>query len=1485
MKKTLLHIFSRTIWTLIGLFITLSILIRIPAIQQSIAEAISSAVEKKLATKVEINRVDLGFFNRIIVDDFLLYDQQGKKMLKAGRLSAKIDIFDLLNGKISISSAQIFGLDARLYQNNADEAPNFQFVLDSLASKDTTTHTPLNLQIGSLVIRNSMVSYDRKYIPVTPNRFNTSHLAINRLSSHIILYGLTDDNIDINIKHLSLTEQSGIKVNDLSMLLKADKTHLNLNDFQLKLPNSHVVIPKIEASYSLNDGKFDFNKSKTEAVIDIVKFNLQDIASILPFPANGMTAFRGNINADSSNGFIHYSTNLQTIDKSAEIRFTGTANNVFKHPSWKINGMQINVEDTYIREISEHFNIPQELLSLGNISINGDLSGTDASIEGGVDIASSNIGKVNINGNYDGGNVNAKIETEDLNINKILANDNFGTISAKIDAKASFNSQNKPDKIVANVNVNSFFYNGYNYRDIQVDGVYDHDVISYVMNISDPNISLSAEGNANIGGTRKSVSTNIDIENIAPQRLNLTSQWGNASFSMQCNGNMTGSNIDDITGDIQITDFTQYGGQMGDKVYYDTYHIDNISISSTQENKTKRISLSSDVLDAEAEGEYKISTMAKSLTGLIAKYLPSVIQNNERNTSKNNFNITAKLKSSEWLTRLIGIDLDIQRPIECKGFVNDDNKQANIYVEAPELTFSNHHLEDIKLLVWTPDDMLKSNLTLILHDNPQKPGTDISLEASAKEDIISSTIAFNENKNSNFKGILNTNTEFSRNGNGSLSTLLSITPSDIHIGDSIWHLHSKGIEYADNNLIVDHFAIENSNQHVYVNGKVSSSPDDVIIADLKNVDVAYVMNLVNFHSVEFGGYASGTATARCLFSNPEATAHLDVDEFLFEEGHMGDLHVDAKLNNIDKQIDIDGYTDNENGEVMVIKGFVSPQKDGLDLDIEAKHVSLEFMKSYCSAFLEDIDAEAHGRVRVYGPFSTINLTGQVVADGAVTVTPLNCRYTLKNDTVNFIPDDILVNNIPIYDKYGNIAYMSGGLHHKHLTRLTYDFDINATNFLAYDFKDFGESTFYGTAFLTGLCSLKGRSSELDINVDGNVEKGSRIVYNAASPDAITKQEFITWHSKNEKIEKDKILSEDKVEDDNDVRTNIHMNFLFNVTPESSLYLLMDPNTGDYIDLHGSGGLRASYYNKGTFDLFGNYLIESGTYKMTIQNVIRRDFAFQPGGTITFGGDPYNASLNMQALYTVNSVPLSDLNIGTSFSSNNIRVNCLMNISGTPGTPQVEFDMDLPTVNSEAKQMIYSLINSEEEMNQQVLYLLSVGRFYSQTGNNAGMQDEKTSSATTLAMQSIVSGTLSQQINNVLSSVIKNRNWNFGANISPGDEGFTNAEYEGLLNGSLFDNRLLFNGQFGYRDNALTAQQGFIGDFDLRYLLVPNGNFAVRVYNQANDRYFTRNSLNTQGLGLILKKDFSSWRELFTKRKKITKKDTKESKNDETHISK
>jgi len=320
---------------------------------------------------------------------------------------------------------------------------------------------------------------------------------------------------------------------------------------------------------------------------------------------------------------------------------------------------------------------------------------------------------------------------------------------------------------------------------------------------------------------------------------------------------------------------------------------------------------------------------------------------------------------------------------------------------------------------------------------------------------------------------------------------------------------------------------------------------------------------------------------------------------------------------------------------------------------------------------------------------------------------------------------------------------------------------------------------------------------------------------------------------------------------------MRINFRLNLTPEATMKILMDPKAGDYIALNGHGNIRANYYNKGDFTMYGTYTIDHGIYKLSLQDVIRKDFIFNPGGTIVFGGPPIQADLNLQAVYTVPSVSLNDLSARSTFSQNNVRVNCLMNLGGKAQSPQISFDFDLPNVNEDEKQMVRSLISTEEEKNMQVIYLLGIGRFYTYDYSNTEQ------SQSSVAMKSLLSSTLSGQLNQMFSTLLgNNSNWNIGTNLSTGETGWSDMDVEGLLSGRLLNNRLLINGNFGYRDNSTNPNGNFIGDFDLQWLLTPSGNVSLKAYSKTNDRYFTKSSLTTQGVGIGLKRDFNTWRDVF-----------------------
>ena len=212
------------------------------------------------------------------------------------------------------------------------------------------------------------------------------------------------------------------------------------------------------------------------------------------------------------------------------------------------------------------------------------------------------------------------------------------------------------------------------------------------------------------------------------------------------------------------------------------------------------------------------------------------------------------------------------------------------------------------------------------------------------------------------------------------------------------------------------------------------------------------------------------------------------------------------------------------------------------------------------------------------------------------------------------------------------------------------------------------------------------------------------------------------------------------------------------------------------------------------------------------------------------------------------------NAGTlGLDQTNIKVNCLMNLSGQLTSPTIKMDLEFPNERDEVQTIVRSYITTDEEMSMQILYLLSIGKFYA-SESAGGTQNSD-------VMSSVLSSTLSGQLSNALSNIINNNNWNVGTNLSTGERGWTDVEFEGMLSGQLLNNRLLINGNFGYRDNPL-SNTNFVGDFEAEWLVNRSGTIRLRAYNETNDRYYTRTNLTTQGIGIIFKKDFNKWNELL-----------------------
>lgn len=1450
------RIINITIWTLIGLYTAIIILLHIPSIQTYIGGCVADALCDKFGTKVKVGRVDLGFINRLILDDSYMQDKNGEQMLRVSRISVKINLLALANGQIEITSAQFFGLHANLYKATPEAKPNFQFVIDALASKDSTKQkTPLDLQINSLIIRNGEISYRVLSRPSRPGKFSADDINARNISAHIIINRITDDSLNVKVKRIAFDERCGFKLKSLSLSAIACRTKTKIENFKLELPATLIQIPSLQASYRMKNGQIEMPTLQFEGSIKAPYISTSDLAVFVPTLTrlNMRPALDIQFNGTGSSLTVK-KISINTTDGSLQLVANGGVKNYPANPSWYTNIDQLKAGQQAISNIyavATGKNVPNIIERLGNVQITGYAGGDKKNIasEGKLNTSPGNL---TLAFDKRGDKITAHMETVRFNIGSLVNENKLGHISANLNVHGS-----SKDNFAAQGRVYDFDYNGYKYRSLNLNATYRNKRLEGKANIDDPNVQLTAIGTFVNNGAKPNLQLKANIAHFEPNTLRLTDKWQQTAFAANIACDIKGSDINNADGSIELHDFAMRGPET-------EYNINNVSVKTGYNNGNHFLDFDSDFGTIDINGHFSYNTIVRSVLNMVAAKLPTIPGLTHKPQREfNDFTLNASLNSTEWMNRLLGIPLEIHRPLNISGEIDDKNEKINLWCDVPSFTFNGNRFSDAFVNVESPSDTLKADIRIKKLADKGKYMA-LHLNAGASDNHLNTSLSFSNNERHPLKGIINSSTVFAKDEEGVSTAYIDVLPSRATIGDTTWHVAPSSIIYSKNKLQVNSFSVSHDNQMLAINGTATKSENDSLLVTLNDIDVSYVLNLVNFHSVDFLGMASGEARIAGAFSEkPLLSADVIVKDFKFETGRMGTLYANVGYNHDEGNIEINAVAKDEDNRWTDINGYVSPKHNYIDLAIDAHRTRAEFMESFCGSFMDNVNADINGNVNVVGPLNNINLVGKAVVDGSVRLSALNTTYWMRGDSVTFVPDEIKFKGDTLYDRNGNIGIMTGSIYHKHLTNLSYALKVKAKNLLAYDTHSFGDNTFYGTAYVTGDCDIKGKSGEVVIDIDAVPEKNSILVYNAADQSSIGSTDFITWKDNNvEETDSTDTEQNNKV----DISTNIRLNFLINCNPNATLKLIMDEKTGDYITLNGDGVLRASYFNKGSFDIYGNYIVDHGVYKLTIQNIIKKDFTFQKGGSISFGGEPYNAALNLKALYVLNSVSLADLNIGRSFSNNNVRVNCLMNITGNPNSPKVDFDLDMPNMSNDIKQMVYSLLNAEEEKNQQVLYLLAVGRFMAQNNNNNATGETPQYSQTSLAMQSFLSGTISQQLNSVLSNVINSSNWNFGANISTGTEGFNNAEYEGMLSGSLLNNRLLFNGQFGYRDNA-NATTSFIGDFDLKYLLFPNGNLAINVYNKTNDRYFTRNSLNTQGLGVIMKKDFTRISDLFFWRKK------------------
>ncbi len=1442
-----------TIGIVIAVYLILALSINIHAVQVLIADTVASVLSKELGTRVEIGRIQLGFNGRIIIDDIIMDDQNGVTMLRVSRMGTKVNLWELLESRIRLGNVQLFGMRAELYQETASDAPNFQFVVDALTSEDSTKTTQIDLYIGQILVRRTNVRWEQKWKEEKPGILNVAHLSLENLNATAELNALTDDTLNFELKRLDVTEgMSGLCIKSLNFDVVANRQMVEVTDFCLSLPNSSLEAKELSSTFGV-DGKTlsDFSVEMDGHI------ESGDIKAFSPVLAAVDDKIDFSLRAIGSQDRLSIDE-LKVSDTmlEADINLDGTILNL--NDGLEKAVVEVNILNSSINPqgFSQIADIPI-LDEVGEIGLYGllELEKDKASAE--VCLATRH-GDVEVNGTLAGdSNYDINVRTDAFQLSELTDTIPLGMVSLNTAVQGKLG-----DNIGIKGEVSQLEYNGYCYKNIEVDGNIIGNCYEGSVSVGDENLCLKGCGKVDL--SRNIYALNAEVRNFEPNKLHLTERFPDTRFSGQLIADVKGNVGESAEGYVYLNGFEMQTSEMD-------YKPGDIHVTATHDDEEQLFTVISPFLEAQIEGKYKPINLLGDIKHLLGLHAPTLIGSSPAQEGNGEYcTFLVRVYDMRPLRQLAGIDIEMEHTAVLEGSMDMEASTIGLTARTPHLRYGKEDIKDISLRIEGYEKTFLSSLRL----RRRTKGTyvDFGFEATGLENYLTTKFFWDNNNAPALKGDINILLTFDKDEQDRYYTEGRIQPSDIVMGDSVWHVQPGAFSYCNGVLDVDGFSIANDRHYLAINGHISNEETDTLHASLQNINLDNIFSLINFHAVEFGGEASGDVYAHSLFSKPNVDFNFHVPHFSINDSALGELDMNLNWGRREYSIYLDGIiSSGRGGGHSRVSGYVTPKKDvayhGLDLSIEADTLNICFLNKYIKSVFNDMQGESSGYVHLFGPFKKLNVEGGLlVHKGSIGIPYLGVRYYVVNDSVKLTPNNFYFPDANLFDpqyeegKNGHRAKLNGHLTHSNFSNFTYDINIRGDNLLAYNFRDFGDLTFCGTVLATGDVSINGGQGQTNIDIKAQPQQGTAITYDFTSPDKVEQAQFVTYIDRGApEYSQETVSKSADVVPENDVR----LNFDLNLDNSSTINLLMDAKSGDMITVNGWGHILARYYNKGSMQMFGTYHIEKGTYNLSLQEIIHKNFDLQNGGTIVFTGEPLNADLDIQASHTVSGVSLNDISARSTFSNTSARVNCLMNITGKASQPYVTFDFDILNVNEDEKQMVRSLISTEEERNMQVIYLLGIGRFYTYDYSNT------TQSQSSTAVNSLLSSTLSGQLNQMLSNMINNSNWNFGANVNTGTTGWSDLDVEGMLQGSLLNDRLLINGNFGYRDNPINSSN-FIGDFNAQYHLTRSGSVSLKAYNETNDRYFTKTSLTTQGIGVLLKKDFSTMRDLFFIRARMSK---------------
>jgi hypothetical protein len=535
--------------------------------------------------------------------------------------------------------------------------------------------------------------------------------------------------------------------------------------------------------------------------------------------------------------------------------------------------------------------------------------------------------------------------------------------------------------------------------------------------------------------------------------------------------------------------------------------------------------------------------------------------------------------------------------------------------------------------------------------------------------------------------------------------------------------------------------------------------------------------------------------------------------------------------------------------ILGVNGFYYPfdEKQNFDFDISAQNLDISVMEPLLTSFSSKIGGFATGKLSLYGTLEKPLLTGRLkLQRGELMVDYLNVTYSFSNEII-FDEDFIHFSKASVYDPETNEGTIEGGIRHKYFSDFSLDLTIEPKKLMAMNLNRYQNEVFYGTAYATGKIRLYGPFERISIEVDATTDKGTKVTIPINYSVDVSQGDFIVFTNEDTLALKDP--SEVMVQG---MSLDIDMHINRNADIDISL-----PGDIGFIKANGNGNLRLGVDPNGYLTLNGSYIIQSGLFAFSLEQLVSRRFDILEGSSIAWTGDINDAEVNIVARYKQRT-SLSGLGsalIDPEAANQKVNVYTDIRMTGNLFNPDLSFGIYFPNMQEQDKQAVYAVLDTNDQglMNQQAISLLVLNSF-STTGSGV---------SNPVNPASIMSNTLSSMLSQI------SNDFDIGINYMPGDR-VSSEQLEVALSTQLFNDRLVIDGNIDVSPDNSTSQHtsSIVGDVNVEYKLTKDGRFRVKAFNRSNDLSLLNDySPYTQGVGIFYRKEFNTVNEFFRRQKK------------------